>query len=208
MDEPLSNLDAKLRLYMRAELKRLQKDLGVTTVYVTHDQAEAMALADQIAVMNHAKVQQYDTPFKIYNKPANVFVAGFIGSPPMNLIKSTVNENNGQITLDSGALRYALPDYLSASVRGKFSGSEAVWGVAPEDLKIHLLKTPDAIFEAEVYVIEPIGHSILIDLKVDDFLMKAISPPVNGLDTAHKVWVSFDSSSTHVFDGKTENLII
>ena len=93
MDEPLSNLDAKLRVYMRAELKKLQRDLKITTIYVTHDQAEAMAMADRIAVMNKGKILQYSEPHDVYEKPANLFVAGFIGSPPMNFIKASIVEN-------------------------------------------------------------------------------------------------------------------
>lgn len=103
MDEPLSNLDAKLRVYMRVELKRLQKKLGVTTIYVTHDQMEAMAMADEIAVMNQGVIQQVGHRYEIHNSPVNMFVGGFIGSPPVNFIQSTFTEKNGSCFLDSGA---------------------------------------------------------------------------------------------------------
>ena len=108
MDEPLSNLDAKLRVYMRAELKKLQRDLKITTIYVTHDQAEAMAMADRIAVMNKGKILQYSEPNHVYEKPANLFVAGFIGSPPMNFIKASIVEKDSRIILDAGFFQYEL----------------------------------------------------------------------------------------------------
>lgn len=101
----LSATLTKLRLFMRAELKRLQRELKTTTVYVTHDQAEAMAMADKIAVMNKGKVQQYDDPSTIYNRPANTFVATFIGSPPMNMIKATLRQEGGAALLDAGVLQ-------------------------------------------------------------------------------------------------------
>jgi len=113
MDEPLSNLDAKLRVYMRAELKKLQKDLGITTIYVTHDQAEAMAMGDRIAVMDKGKILQYDEPHVVYEKPANIFVAGFLGSPPMNFVDATIVERDSQIILDAGVFELPTSTGLS-----------------------------------------------------------------------------------------------
>ncbi|RLE71312.1 MAG: glycerol-3-phosphate ABC transporter ATP-binding protein, partial [Thermoprotei archaeon] len=110
MDEPLSNLDAKLRIMMRAELKRMQKELGITTIYVTHDQVEAMTMADRIAVLNLGRLQQYGTPDELYNKPSNVFVAGFIGSPPMNFIDGSLVETDDKLAIDIGPLKLPLPE--------------------------------------------------------------------------------------------------
>src|SRR2546427_3614623 len=117
MDEPLSNLDAKLRLYTRAELKRLQRELRVTTVYVTHDQAEAMALADRVAVMNNGKLLQYAPPTEIYGRPNTVFVAGFIGNPPMNLIKARLTVDRELVLVNSDCFNFELSEGLAKNVK-------------------------------------------------------------------------------------------
>ncbi len=136
MDEPLSNLDAKLRVQMRTELKRLQKEIGVTTIYVTHDQSEAMAMADKVAVMNKGKILQYDSPFEVYENPATAFVGGFVGSPPMNTAKATAMDQDGTIVLDATEFKYRLPRDLADSVREKIVGKEIYLGVRPEDLRV------------------------------------------------------------------------
>ena len=135
MDEPLSNLDAKLRVYMRTELKKLQKELGVTTIYVTHDQIEALTMGDRVAIMNDGVLQQFDPPSKVYSHPSNVFVAGFIGSPPTNffdckLIKEPAN------TLDAGEFRYSIPEHTTKAMEGITSDS-CVLGVRPQDILVH-----------------------------------------------------------------------
>src|SRR2546423_12971435 len=118
MDEPLSNLDAQLRVHMRAELKRLQKDLGVTTIYVTHDQVEAMTMGDRIAILNHGELQQYDTPRRVYVHPSNHFVAGFVGSPPINSIECTLTKEG---ILDAGDFQLAVPDHLQSGIENAVS---------------------------------------------------------------------------------------
>ena len=152
MDEPLSNLDAQLRFQMRAELKRLQQTLGVTTVYVTHDQLEAMTMADLIAVMSGGRLQQLASPAEIYARPANLFVAGFCGSPPMNLLDGTVaggrfQRAEGGVPVEDGA------------------PGAAVLGFRPEHAQITMRGAPDSL-AGEVYVVEPLGSETLVSVKV------------------------------------------
>ena len=208
MDEPLSNLDAKLRVYMRAELKKLQKDLKITTIYVTHDQAEAMAMADKVAVMNKGKVLQYDAPTVIYEKPADMFVGGFVGSPPMNFIKASVSEKDGQIILVSELFSYQLDPELSKIVREGLTGGEVYLGVRPEDLVLSREKTPQSVFQAEIYVLEPMGSNIIVDLKAGEYLLKAVVPPTADLRFGERVWIGFMAGRYHIFDAKTEKALV
>jgi multiple sugar transport system ATP-binding protein len=152
MDEPLSNLDAQLRFQMRAELKRLQKSLAVTTVYVTHDQLEAMTMADLIAVMAGGRLQQLASPAEIYARPANLFVASFCGSPPMNLVQGTVS--NGRFQREEGS----IPIQNGAA-------TERVLGFRPEHAEITMRGAPDS-FAGEIYVVEPLGSETLVSVSV------------------------------------------
>jgi len=209
MDEPLSNLDAKLRVYMRAELKKLQRDLKITTIYVTHDQAEAMAMADRIAVMNKGKILQYSEPHDVYEKPANIFVAGFIGSPPMNFIKASILEKDSKIILDAGFFQYELRRDLGEIVKKGASGSEVMIGFRPEHMLLSREKQANSVFQADVYVIEPMGSRIIVDLKAGDYLLKAVTPPTAEIPPpGQKVWVGFPAERLHVFDAKTEVTLI
>lgn len=207
MDEPLSNLDAKLRVYMRVELKRLQKDLGVTTVYVTHDQVEAMTMADEVAIMNQGVLQQLGDAYKIFNYPANLFVAGFIGSPPMNFIDCTFTERNGSCFLDAGTFILPIPDDISKIIKEEPTGSELILGVRPEDVSLGKKRTPEKLVEAEIYVIEPLGSEIIVDLKVGDNLVKVKTTDFT-MNIGKKVWVGFNKEKMHLFDKKTERVII
>lgn len=159
MDEPLSNLDAKLRVQMRAELKRLQHDLQVTTIYVTHDQIEAMTLAHRIAVMNSGVIEQLGTPTEVYNNPRTLFVAGFIGSPPMNLVKGSVKEG----VFSGGGLKI--------SGLGRANTPQAVIGVRPEDLNVVDAKDATANITAPIYSSELTGESTLVSVPVGDRLL-------------------------------------
>jgi len=200
MDEPLSNLDAKLRLSTRAELKRLKHELKVTTIFVTHDQAEAMSMSDKIAVMNAGELVQYGDPMTIYNEPASTFVGGFVGSPPMNLIKGTVVD--GGTTLETIGFRYKLPDAMAQMIK-KAGATEVVFGVRPESLQLSTTAVPNANFEAEIYVVEPLGDHALVDLKVKDDVYRAVAAGGFRADVGQKVWVMFKDQSVRVFDGKT-----
>jgi len=209
MDEPLSNLDAKLRVYMRAELKKLQKDLKITTIYVTHDQAEAMAMADRIAVMNNGLILQYDSPHVIYEKPANIFVGGFIGTPPMNFIQADIVEENNQVFLDAGFFKYRIEQGLANIVKSRASSEKVVLGFRPEDASLSIERKPDSVFQADLYVVEPMGSNIIVDLKAGEYLLKAVVPATTWLPPiGEKVWVYFPLERLHIFDSKTEQAII
>jgi multiple sugar transport system ATP-binding protein len=203
MDEPLSNLDAKLRSTMRTELKRLQHELGVTTIYVTHDQVEAMTMATKIVIMNEGILQQYSTPDVIYSDPANKFVGGFIGSPPMNFVECTFDEANG--TLDAGDFSIKLPSQ-SVNVLKENSGvTEVSLGVRPEDVVIHELKRDESV-EAVVYVVEPLGLEVIANLTVGDTLLKARTG--YGPQSNDKVFLEFNLDKAHIFNRKTGEAII
>ncbi len=207
MDEPLSNLDAKLRLYMRAELKRLQRDLKVTTIYVTHDQAEAMTMGDRVTVMNQGLLQQIGSPDEIYNRPTNTFVAGFMGSPPMNFVDTSFVEMDGGYGLDGGTFRLKLPKALGKLVKEGKSDSEVVLGFRPESVSIHDKAVANSI-EMELYIYEPLGSEVVADLKLGESLIKAIAPPTFKMALGKKLWIALGMDRIHVFDKKTEKAIV
>jgi len=150
MDEPLSNLDAKLRVKMRFELKKLQRQLGITTIYVTHDQVEAMTMADRIAVLNAGRLQQYGTPEQIFYEPANMFVAGFVGSPPMNFVEGSVVAGE-QVVFDAGAFKLKIP-----KIYGKLSGKSLVLGFRPQHAVVSAAPREDLV-EARIIGFEKLG---------------------------------------------------
>ena len=207
MDEPLSNLDAKLRLYMRAELKRLQVELGITTVYVTHDQAEAMTMADRIAVMNCGQLLQLATSEKTYGSPSSIFVAGFMGSPPMNFIDCSFVQKEGRAFLDAGTFTLDISEF-AAIIREKSASTELKLGIRPEDILLERERPRGDAVEAEVYVVEPLGSEIIVDLRVGESMLRARSPPGLVLKIGDKVWLIFRREKLHIFDGKTENAIV
>ncbi len=208
MDEPLSNLDAKLRVYMRAELKKLQKDLGVTTIYVTHDQVEAMTMADRIAVMNAGVLQQYAYPDEIYDRPANVFVAGFVGSPPMNFIDCSLMERDGEAYLDAGTFRLKLTNDLADLIKKKATSSELILGIRPEDCELCMEPMGDSI-PGELYVIEPLGSELVLDIKIGSLLFKVRTFGVKAVPkVGEKIWIRINRNKMHIFDKKTEKAIL
>jgi multiple sugar transport system ATP-binding protein len=170
MDEPLSNLDAKLRVQMRAEIARLQDDLGVTTIYVTHDQTEAMTMGDRVAVMRKGELQQVDSPQELYDRPANLFVGGFIGSPAMNLVDATLERSNGALSAVAGSQRIALGDETLAARPGlrAYEGRRVILGIRPEDLEDATLAS-DASGEltGEVVLREALGAEIMVHFRTD-----------------------------------------
>jgi len=207
MDEPLSNIDAKLRLHMRAELKRLQKDLSTTTAYVTHDQAEAMTMGDRIAVMNHGALIQLSTPISTYRSPSNTFVAGFLGSPPMNFVDCSFVDKDGKAFLDAGTFTVDVSE-LAAVIKEKSTSSEVVLGVRPEDTLVQNDRPRGDAVEAEVYVLEPLGAEIIVDLKIGENMLKAKTPEGLLPSIGDKIWVSFRRNKLHIFDKKTEKAIV
>ena len=195
MDEPLSNLDAKLRVQMRAELKHLQHELQVTTIYVTHDQIEAMTLAHRVAVMNKGVIEQLGTPREIYNNPRTLFVAGFIGSPPMNLIDGEVT--NGVFT--NGALR--VEGLAQANVR------RAVFGIRPEDVQVVDATDPRANMIAPIYSAELTGESTLVSVHAGNRLVtiRADKNFAGGIDQQIGVKVATDRA--FLFDRESQNRV-
>jgi multiple sugar transport system ATP-binding protein len=168
-DEPLSNLDAKLREQMRTEIKKLHQRLGATIIYVTHDQVEAMTLADRIAVLSAGNLMQYDTPDAIYNQPAALFVAGFTGAPPMNLVNCTLQQREA----DLGGVRFPLPIDLATRAFGK---PKLKFGVRPENLTITRQSDDSAALDAEVLLLEPLGSETLVTFRVGTTELIACCP--------------------------------
>jgi len=207
MDEPLSNLDAKLRVYMRAELIRLQKMLATTLIYVTHDQVEAMTMSNRIAIMNHGKIAQVDSPHTIYSNPADTFVAGFIGSPPMNFIDCSYVRKDGKAYLDAGQYRVEITE-LTDIVEKKAKGSELTLGIRPEDLHVYRERPKEEYVEAEVYAVELLGAEIIIDLKIGDFLVKAKAAPDFRVEIGEKTYLTMNRSKMHIFDKATSQAIV
>jgi multiple sugar transport system ATP-binding protein len=205
MDEPLSNLDAKLRIYMRAELKRLHRKLGTTTIYVTHDQEEAMTLGERIAVINYGVLQQFGAPEDIYRHPSNLFVAGFIGSPSMNMIPGYVMEENGQVKITTDIFTCLLPSHLP-SLRTRTSRSEVVVGIRPFDLKITDTREQNT-FEAEVDVVEPLGQVYNISLLTHGQVVTIVTPQNRAFRTGEEVSVEYDAKSLFVYDKGDGKLI-
>ncbi|MCS6777607.1 MAG: sn-glycerol-3-phosphate ABC transporter ATP-binding protein UgpC [Chloroherpetonaceae bacterium] len=172
MDEPLSNLDAKLRVQTRADLIKLHRRLGVTTIYVTHDQVEAMTMGDRIAVMSNGVVQQCDRPLTLYHHPANMFVAGFIGSPAMNFVPVRIVPQDGRLVADAGAFRVVLPPEQAERARNHV-GQTCIFGIRPEHiydkgLPGRVTPTPENTITVDVEVTEPLGNDIEMHLRVGD----------------------------------------
>ena len=206
-DEPLSNLDAKLRVQMRVELKKLHLRLGTTAIYVTHDQVEAMTLGDRVVVMKDGAVQQVGEPLELYNQPANKFVAGFIGSPAMNFAAVTVTEADGSLIAENSGLRIKLPDEIAQRLRGHI-GREVILGVRPEDLTVAGSADLDhPCFDAVIEVVEQLGSEILLDMKVGESIMVASVEPTARVRVADKLRVAMRRSRLHVFDAQTEAAI-
>jgi multiple sugar transport system ATP-binding protein len=182
-DEPLSNLDARLRLEARTFLKRLQRDLGVTTVFVTHDQAEALALADRIAVMEAGRIRQLGTPKEVFHRPANLFVAGFIGSTPMNLLPGRVSA--GLIELAGGTV--PAPD----EVRGLVGdGDEVVFGIRPEYLTLSAGSPGSGALAGTVAIVEDLGTAALVSVEVGDSTVAVTVPESTEPDIGSRVWLT------------------
>jgi multiple sugar transport system ATP-binding protein len=192
---------------MRAELKRLQKRLDTTLIYVTHDQVEAMTMSDRIAIMNEGKLQQVDNPKNTYFRPTNQWVAGFIGSPPMNFFDCTLTEKSGQGVLDAGEFQVPLSKETWHAVQKDASTSELVLGVRPEDTKVSRTSVPAGI-QGQVYVTEPIGDSVIVDVKVGEALMRARADASFQAHTEDTVYVTFNTERMRIFDKKTGTALI
>ena len=203
MDEPLSNLDAKLRVQMRSEIKRFHQDLNATIIYVTHDQLEAVTMADKMAVMNGGFLQQYDTPAQVFAHPLNMFVASFIGSPAMSLVPLEASTANGMSVLTS-AEGWALPlSPLNARKVAAAKSKKIVLGARHSTIKLHKSAQPGAI-PAKVYTVEPTGDVTFVQAFLSGSLVNISVPPAVHVVPDEQVWLEFDQDRIHLFDGETE----
>ena len=196
MDEPLSNLDAKLRVQMRAEIAGLQRQLGVTTIYVTHDQTEALTMADRVAVLKDGVLQQVDTPKTLYHRPVNVFVAGFIGSPAMNLFEGRLQD--GRIVLASTSLPVPSGAYERSPDLRKHEGKPLIFGIRPEDLYDSKLESGSrlATIPAEVRTIEELGSELIVHVNIDATRINSGDPDaVEDLSSAANAVAKFEAAS-------------
>ena len=203
-DEPLSNLDAKLRVQMRVELKRLHERLETTAVYVTHDQVEAMTLGDRVVVMKDGLVQQVGEPLELYNHPKNRFVAGFIGSPAMNFVEVAIADANGGLWANNDTFQIKVPPAKLAALRAQV-GKQVTLGIRPEALQIADGSTPvESSFDASVEVIEPLGSEILLNVRCGMNDMVARVDPSIRVKLHEKIRLALDPDRLQFFDHKDE----
>ncbi|MCR5584515.1 MAG: ATP-binding cassette domain-containing protein, partial [Lachnospiraceae bacterium] len=221
MDEPLSNLDAKLRVQMRIEISKLHQKLQTTIIYVTHDQTEAMTLGTRIIVMKDGVIQQVDTPQNLYDKPCNLFVAGFMGSPQMNFIDCDVEQVGDRCKLNFVGRSVTLQEPRSKKlIEGGYVGKKVVLGIRPEDIKddeMMISALPDSTFEAEVKVYELLGAEVFLYFTLEDKANTKdlnnyvdITARVNPRTTAKvgdTIKIALDLSKIHLFDKETEQVI-
>jgi multiple sugar transport system ATP-binding protein len=204
MDEPLSNLDAKLRVYMRAELKKLQEELGITTIYVTHDQVEAMTMGDRIAILKEGLLQQLDPPSKVYSNPLNVFVAGFVGTPPANFFSCVLKENS---VLDAKEFEYPLQKD-AAQVAKSATSEKIILGIRPQDVRVFRdAKAEKGLIKADLYTTEPLGDVLILDLRIGEYLVKVVVSPDFDVEDMKTLWIKFPAEKVYLFDEKTGKAI-
>ncbi|MBQ6408721.1 MAG: sn-glycerol-3-phosphate ABC transporter ATP-binding protein UgpC [Butyrivibrio sp.] len=210
MDEPLSNLDAKLRVQMRTEIAKLHQRLGTTIIYVTHDQTEAMTLGTRIVVMKDGVVQQVDTPQNLYDKPGNLFVAGFMGSPQMNFLDADVEVQGDKASLKIAGQSIELPPAKAKKlIEGGYGGKKVTFGIRPEDVDDSemVVSTSKAVFESTINVYELLGAEVYLYFDLAEF---PITARVDSRTTARpgdKVKFAFDVEKIHIFDKETEKTI-
>jgi multiple sugar transport system ATP-binding protein len=201
-DEPLSNLDAKLRVQMRTELIKLHKRLQSTSIYVTHDQVEAMTMGDRIVVMKDGIIQQVGSPLELYNQPVNIFVAGFIGSPAMNFIPATVVEENSTMYVQTSGIKVSLSEEMSSKVRQR-SSQEFIFGIRPEDITKKGTGDPTAAMSepvpALVNVIETLGKETYLDITAGDENITAIVSPNITVEVDEKIDMEINMDKVHLF---------
>jgi len=198
MDEPLSNLDALLRMEMRAELKRLLKNLDLTTIYVTHDQVEALSMGDRVAVMNQGRIVQVDSPLAVYDHPADMFVGSFVGSPPMNLVDAevVVDGSSPQVQLGGGSFDYAGPD------ADALAGRSLVLGIRAENIEVHKEARP-GLLPAKVLVLEPLGAHNLLTIQAGDDTLRVTTRADVFPAPDSEVWLRIDPERVRWMDRET-----
>ena len=215
LDEPMANLDAKLRIDTRAEIKRLQHDIGATTIFVTHDQVEAMSLADRIAVIHQGVLQQIGTPNEVYNKPKSLFVAGFMGMPTMNLLDAEITTDEGKTVLQlcHTDVQLELSLQQQSKLHTNTQNNGYVLGVRPE----HITASKEPVgrnISADVHLIEPLGAVNILDLKLgthkdtgEPILLRVRTHPTFSIGVGDTIWLDFDEKQMHLFDSRTEQAI-
>ena len=202
-DEPLSNLDARLRLSMRGEIKHLQKELGITAIYVTHDQVEAMTMADRIAVMNRGKLEAFDTPDDLYDRPKTLFIAGFVGNPPMNFLEVEVHQENGAFYAVNEELRVQVPAERGEPAAGR--GGRVILGIRPEDITL----AEAGEVRGEVFLVEPLGRDDLLDVRLDAVnRLNVLADPAERIRGGDAVTLSLDMRKAQFFDPQTERSLL
>jgi multiple sugar transport system ATP-binding protein len=208
-DEPLSNLDAKLRVETRANISKLHQQLQTTFIYVTHDQVEAMTMATRIAVINKGILLQIDTPQTLYDKPNNLFVAGFIGSPAMNFFPAHIRKDGGRIYVDGGTFNLLIPEDRT-SIYTPYVDKPIIFGIRPEDVHNPDYAPPSIIahpVEATVDVTELMGNEITVYMKTGEQVFVARVDPRSRYQVDEKVQVVFNMDNMHIFDRDTEQAI-
>src|SRR5579871_3768933 len=211
MDEPLSNLDAKLRVQTRAELIKLHRRLGITTVYVTHDQVEAMTMGDRIAVMSNGIIQQVDRPLTLYNHPTNLFVAGFIGSPAMNFVPVAIKAQGESVLADAGSFVVTLPPAQAERAR-PYLNKTCTFGIRPEDIADKqiaslITSTPGNTITVDVDVTEPLGSDVEMYLKAGEISLIAMIDSASQARIGDRIEVVLNMEKSHLFDPQTEQAL-
>ncbi len=205
MDEPLSNLDALLRLQMRAELKKLHREVGTTTVYVTHDQIEALSLGDRIAVMREGEIVQLDTPNEVYDKPASVFVGGFIGTPPMNFLRAEVKSTDGEVYLAVGDFSVEVHEEWQGKLKD-MAGKSLILGIRAENIEVR--STPgEGALPAQVVVSEPLGSQQLLTVQVGSDVLKVATSPDLAIRPGQTIGLVLTKGKIRLFDEATQKAL-
>jgi inositol-phosphate transport system ATP-binding protein len=198
LDEPLSNLDARLRHEVRGQIKRLQKDLGITSIFVTHDQVEALTMADRVALMGNGQLQAYGTPEELYERPKNLFAAEFIGNPPMNFLPAELTRRDGALAAVSDGLALPLSERAGSRLGGNGAARAVTLGIRPEDLTLG--RPGEGQASGEVYVVEPMGREQMVDIRLGERALRAIAPPSFGAKIGDGVGIGFNTERLHLFD--------
>ena len=212
MDEPLSNLDAKLRVQMRIEIQKIHQRLETTIIYVTHDQTEAMTLGTRIVVLKDGIIQQVDTPQNLYDKPCNVFVAGFMGSPQMNLINAKVVQSGEDVVLMFGGNTVKLPEGKAQKlIEAGYVDTTVIMGIRPEDLndsEVIINANPDCVIEATIRVYELLGAEVFLYFDIDEVNCTARVNPRTTARPGDTIKLGIDMTKLHIFDKDTEQVIL
>jgi inositol-phosphate transport system ATP-binding protein len=202
-DEPLSNLDARLRLTMRGEIKHLQKELGITAIYVTHDQIEAMTMADRIAVINFGRLQAFDTPDDLYDRPRTLFVAGFVGNPPMNFLNVEVKSADDAYWAQGDGFQVNVP--AERGEKAAQQGGKVLMGIRPEDITV----SDEGKVNGNVFVVEPLGRDDMLDIHLaDGSRMLVLADPKMQIQAGDNLKLKFDTQKVQFFDPQTEQSLL